>query len=92
MAVNITEILVGVNRLILLAVGWIIFLGLFFPIHAALKSHDRLRCQIEVSLTTDNVYGLISLEGADFLKGFGKAHPDSCYVVLWTERFGGVYL
>jgi glycerol-3-phosphate O-acyltransferase 3/4 len=37
------------NRVVLLTVGWIIFLGLFFPIHIALKGHDTVRKQLEVS-------------------------------------------
>jgi hypothetical protein len=35
-------------RVVLLAVGWIIFMVLFFPIHMALKGHDTLRKQLEV--------------------------------------------
>ncbi|CAM6037170.1 unnamed protein product [Sphagnum compactum] len=37
-------------RVVLLTVGWIIFLGLFFPIHIALKGHDTLRKQLERGL------------------------------------------
>jgi glycerol-3-phosphate O-acyltransferase 3/4 len=37
-------------RVVLLAVGWIIFLGLFFPVHFALRGHDTLRGQIERGL------------------------------------------
>jgi hypothetical protein len=35
---------------VLLTVGWIIFLGLFFPIHIALKGHDTVRKQLERGL------------------------------------------
>lgn len=37
-------------RVILLAGGWIIFLGLFFPLHVALKNHDNLRRHVERGL------------------------------------------
>ncbi|KAG0584516.1 hypothetical protein M758_3G215200 [Ceratodon purpureus] len=37
-------------RAILLALGWVIFLGLFFPLHMALKNHDHTRRQIERGL------------------------------------------
>jgi glycerol-3-phosphate O-acyltransferase 3/4 len=40
----------GGNRVVLLAVGWIIFMALFFPIHMALKGHDTLRKQLERGL------------------------------------------
>lgn len=40
----------GFDRVVLLLLGWIIFLGLFFPVHMALKGHETLRGQLEVSM------------------------------------------
>ncbi|MCO5598927.1 hypothetical protein L7F22_053026 [Adiantum nelumboides] len=37
-------------RFLLLLVGWIIFLALFFPVHSVLRSHDHLRQTLERGL------------------------------------------
>ncbi|XP_059436620.1 glycerol-3-phosphate acyltransferase 9-like [Corylus avellana] len=37
-------------RVIVLTVGWIIFLSAFIPVHSLLKGHDKLRKKIERSL------------------------------------------
>jgi 1-acyl-sn-glycerol-3-phosphate acyltransferase len=37
-------------RLVLLTVGWVIFLGLFIPVHFGMKNHDELRQKFERGL------------------------------------------
>ncbi|KAH7436031.1 hypothetical protein KP509_06G090200 [Ceratopteris richardii] len=37
-------------RVVLLAVGWIVFLALFIPIHSILRGHDQLRQMLERGL------------------------------------------
>lgn len=35
-------------RVIVLTIGWIIFLSSFIPVHSLLKGHDKLRKKLEV--------------------------------------------
>lgn len=86
-----------VGRVVLLAVGWIIFLGLFFPVHFALRGHDTLRGQIEVSMRwhVDHVSFDLTFKQSNqmfFLRGYLAWIWFRLWCALSAERPGGVYL
>ena len=41
-------------RVIVLTLGWIIFLSSFIPVHFLLKGHDKLRRKLEVCVLTSS--------------------------------------
>lgn len=43
-------------RVLVLTIGWIIFLSAFIPVHFLLKGHDKLRKNLEVQIVLLHFY------------------------------------
>ena len=69
--------LLNCHRVIVLTIGWIIFLSLYMPVHFLLKGHDKLRKKIEVWLSVYLCYISLCIHVL-----FNKYLPISCNSVI----------